>query len=124
MLANAGLSDMATNVRIQGGSLGRQNLVKCWSALLRDICVNLTQAATEQQWESRQVKSVDLNEHKNEDNHRGLLQNGDSGHFEHLSRPFLSKADYFLNNGRGCYTNTPLNNVVPISSMEENLHIL
>lgn len=65
MLANAGLSDMATNVRIQGGSLGRQNLVKCWSALLRDICVNLTQAATEQQWESRQVKSVDLNEHKN-----------------------------------------------------------
>lgn len=72
MLANAGLSDMATSVRIQGGSLGIHNLVKCWSASLGNVCVNLTQAATEQQWESRQVKSVDLNEHKNEHNHRGL----------------------------------------------------
>lgn len=41
----------------------------------------------------------------------------------HLSRPFLSMADYFLNNDRDRYTNTPLNSVIPISSMEENLHI-
>lgn len=34
--------------------------------------MSLTQAATEQQWESRQVKSVGLNEHRNEHNHRGL----------------------------------------------------
>lgn len=63
---------MATRVRIQEGSLGRHNLVKCWSASLGDLCMSLTQAATEQQWEPRQVKSVDLNEHKNEHNHRGL----------------------------------------------------
>lgn len=30
---------------------------------------------------------------------------GVNGHFEHLSRHFLSKADYFLNNDRGV---TPL----------------
>lgn len=29
MLADAGLSDMATSVRIQGGLLGTHNLVKC-----------------------------------------------------------------------------------------------
>lgn len=69
MAANAGLSDIATSVRIQGRSLGRHNLVNCWSALLGDVSVSLTQAATDQQWESRQVKSVDLNEHRDEHNH-------------------------------------------------------
>lgn len=29
MMANADLSDKATSVRIQGGSLGTHNLVKC-----------------------------------------------------------------------------------------------
>lgn len=72
MLANAGLSDTATSVRIQGRSLRRHNLVKGWSASLGDVCVSLTQAATEKQWEPRQTKSVDLNEHKNGQNHRGL----------------------------------------------------
>lgn len=52
------------------------------------------------------------------------VSHGISGHFERLSRPFLSKADYFLNNDRDHYTNRLLNNIVPISSMEENLHIL
>lgn len=42
------------------------------AASLGDMCVDLTQVATEQQWESQQVKSVDLHEHKNEHNHRAL----------------------------------------------------
>lgn len=62
------------------------------------------------------MRSVDLKERQGNHNCRGFLGRI-SGHFEHLTgRCSLPKTDYFLNNDRGCYTNTPLNNVVPLPS--------
>lgn len=118
------MQSLVSGPRGPATTLQRHDLAKGWSASPGGhVCEPDSRRRTEERKEPKWGRSVDLNERKDDQKCEGFLW-CISGHSEHLiSRHFLPKTRYFLNNDRGHYTNVPLNKIVPLSSDEgQNLH--
>ena len=112
------MRSLVSGPRGLGTTLRRRGLAKGWSVSPGGrVCEPDGRRRTEQRKEPKwRRRNVDLNERKDNHNCKGFPWRI-SSHFDDLiSRHFLPKTDYFLNNDRGHYTNTPLNNVMPLSS--------